>query len=293
MKSSRSLNPSGIAQTWLPIDFIHNLVNPELQEDPPNGEAIPLFEPSKPSTITDRQAGGLMNAETALEAAPWLPTEFTSARPEKQAPPWMPAIRYNTAANAAEIATQIINDARRQADEIIHQAEIQAKSIQEQSYQDGWNTSLDEIKHQMDAATTMIQETINWRDDLMTQSEPMVLELIRNIAQKLFGEGFQLDSATLQGTFNNILENARSLGNLRIYVNPDDSLLLGPYWRELQESITTHKVEIIPSNSISRGGCYVNGQWGSADGRIGTQLKAILETLIPEQDQIKKETEEE
>jgi len=76
------------------------------------------------------------------------------------------------------------------------------------------------------------------------------------------------------------------LGNLRIYVNPEDAGLLGPYWRELQESITTHKIEVVPSSSIARGGCYVNGQWGSADGRIETQLKAIIDTLEPEENDV-------
>ena len=86
--------------------------------------------------------------------AAWIPSELNLPKPEKQVPQWQPAIRYNTAANAAEIATQMINDARRQADEIIHQAEVQAKSICEQSYQDGWNSSLEEIKTHMETATT-------------------------------------------------------------------------------------------------------------------------------------------
>lgn len=290
MKSSRSLNPSSKVQSWLPSDLVQNLLNLGVEEETNRGEPRSLFEQTKPMTITDKHGGGLLGSETSLEAASWIPSEFNLPKPEKQAPQWQPAIRYNTAANAAEIATQMINDARRQADEIIHQAEIHAKQLAEQSYQDGWNSSLEEIKSHMETATTLIQEVVQWRDDLLTTSEPMVLEIVRAIAQKLFGEGFILDSATLQSTFTNILNNARSLGNLRIYVNPDDSLLLGPYWRELQESITTHKVEIIPSASIARGGCYVNGQWGSADGRIETQLKAIMDTLVPEDDNTPKES---
>lgn len=292
MKSSRNINPNGKVQTWLPTELIQNLTELGLNDGTSDGEPKPLYETKRPATIAEKPSGGLLLAEAALDAAAWTPNEFISPRPEKPSQPWQPAVRYNTAATATEVATQIINDARRQADEIIHQAEAQAKNIQEQSYQDGWNSAMGEIKHHIETATSLIQETINWRDSLLAQSEPMVLDLIRTIAQKLFGEGFILDASTLQETFNNILDNARSLGNLRIYVNPEDSLLLGPYWRELQESITTHKVEVIPSASISRGGCYVNGQWGSADGRIETQLKAIMETLIPENDQQTKDEEQ-
>jgi flagellar assembly protein FliH len=285
MKSSRSLNPPQQVQSWLPTDFMKNLAHLGAVESEPSGEAKPLFSPAKPGLISDHSNGSLLKAEAGPDVALWMPTEFSQPRPEKPAQTFQPVIRYNTAANATEVATQIILDAKKQAEEFMRLAELQAKSLHEQAYQQGLQEGMDEIHFQIDASKKLVEETIHWRDEMMAQSEPMVLDFIRAISQKLFGEGFVLDPAMLQATFNNILENARSLGNLRIYVNPEDSLLLGPYWRELQESITAHKVEVIPSSSISRGGCYVNGQWGSADGRIETQLKAIMDTLVPDQDQ--------
>jgi flagellar assembly protein FliH len=284
MKSSRNLNPPDKVQSWMPTDFIHNLLNLAAPEGNAAGEPRPLFEKNTPTPITDRQSGGLLQAGLSAGLESWTPTEFNIPKPEKTAQAWQPVIRYNAAVSAAEVSTQMINDARRQADEILRQAEIQANSVREQAYQDGWNNSMQETQKNIETTQSLIQEAISWRDSLYTLSEPMVLDLVRSIAQKLFGDGFVVDSEILQATFNRILENARSLGNLRIYVNPEDSALLGPYWRELQESITSHKVEIIPSNSISRGGCYINGQWGSTDGRIESQLKNIIDTLAPEEE---------
>jgi flagellar assembly protein FliH len=289
MKSSRNLNPPNTVQSWMPTDFIHNLLNLATREENDTGEPRPLFEKNSPTPIADRQSGGMLQAELSRGLESWMPAELNIPRPEKTALAWQPVIRYNAAVSAAEVSTQMINDARRQADEIIRQAEMQANSIREQAYQDGWNNSVQETQKNIETTESLIQETIAWRDSLYSLSEPMVLDLVRSIAQKLFGEGFLLDPEILQANFNRILENARSLGNLRIYVNPEDSALLGPYWRELQESITSHKVEIIPSNSISRGGCYINGQWGSADGRIETQLKSIIDTLTPEEESLKVE----
>lgn len=283
MKSSANLHPSEKAQRWIPTDFVQKLLDPDLQ--PPaaeTSEPAPLFEDLAAQPVS---TGAYINRENARDIDAWLPTEFNLPRSEKQSQSWTPAMRYNTAATAAEVATQILNDARRQAEEMVRLAETEANSIREQAYQDGMTSAVGEMHQNIETTRVMIEETARWRDELMEQSEPIVLDIIRTIAQKLFGEGFVLDQPALQETFNRILENARSLGNLRIYVNPEDALLLGPYWRELQESITTHKVEIIPSQSISRGGCYVNGQWGSADGRIETQLRAIMETLVPEKEQ--------
>lgn len=283
MKSSANLHPSEKAQRWVPTDFAQKILDPDMPlPAAETGEPKPLFEELTAQPVT---TGSYINRDNARDIDAWMPTEFNMPLPERQSQSWTPAMRYNTAATAAEVATQILNDARRQAEEMVRLAEAEANTIREQAYQEGKNAAVEEMHQHIETTRVMIEETARWRDELMEQSEPIVLDIIRTIAQKLFGEGFALDQASLQETFNRILENARSLGNLRIYVNPDDALQLGPYWRELQESITTHKVEVIPSQSISRGGCYVNGQWGSADGRIETQLRAIMDTLVPEKDQ--------
>lgn len=282
MKLSRNLNPEGIVQNWLPTDLAQDLMELATGQKSGSGEASPLFGAPPPTINGEKSSGGVLKGDLDVQSAPWEPGHFGQDRLAKETSAWQPAVRYHTAANAADLATQLITDARRQADDIIRQAEQQAKSIQEQAYQDGWNTSMGELQGHFATAKSLVQETIAWRDELMSQSEPIILELVRNVAQKLFGEGFVLDSETLQSTFTRVLENARSLGNLRVYVNPDDATLLGPYWREYQESISSHQIEVIPSSSISRGGCYVNGQWGSADGRIETQLKALMETLTPQ-----------
>ncbi len=280
MKSSRSLNPNGTVQSWLPTDLVKNILDSATGKE--SNDPRPLFGSVQDGVIAEKSSGNLLKADVDVKPAAWMPGDFGAARVDHSNPKWQPAVRYNTPANAADAATQIILDARRQAEEIIRTAEDNAKSVQEQAYQDGWNTSMNELQAQFATAKSLVQELYAWREEVFTQSESMVLGLIKNIAQKLFGEGFTLDAATLQQTFTTVLDNARSLGNLRIYVNPEDATLLGPYWREYQESITNHQIEVIPSNSISRGGCYVNGQWGSADGRIETQLKAIMDTLTPE-----------
>lgn len=282
MKSSRSLNPEGHVQSWLPNDLKQNLIELATGQKSVTGEVSPLFGAPGASLHAEKSTGGIIKSDLDVTMTTWEPGHFGQDHVEKQTATWQPAVRYHTAANAADLATQLITDARRQAEEIIHQAEMQAKSIQEQAYQDGWNSSMSELHGHFATAKSLVEETVAWRNDLMAQSEPIILELVRQVAQKLFGEGYVLDSVSLQQTFTRVLENARTLGNLRVYVNPEDATLLGPYWREYQESVSSHQIEVIPSSSISRGGCYVNGQWGSADGRIETQLKALMETLTPQ-----------
>jgi flagellar biosynthesis/type III secretory pathway protein FliH len=287
MKSSPNLNPSGKdPRKWNPVDFLEHNSEPSLanvQGDSGN-QPVPLFTKLVQTNEKSSSLTRVIKEAQNIVTSDWQPGEITSAIPtvSDHKPGWQPSLKFATTTAPNDISRELIGAARREAEQIILTAQINAKGIQEQAYQDGWNSAMGEIKSHMDTASTLVQQLNEWRENLMSQSEQMILNLVSHIAQKMFGEGYVLDSETLQATFNKILENARSLGNLRIYVHPEDASNLGPYWRELQESITSHTIEIVPSGSIARGGCYVNGQWGSADGRIETQLKTILDTIDSE-----------
>jgi flagellar biosynthesis/type III secretory pathway protein FliH len=283
MKSSRNLNPLGkTPQAWIPVELSQSNMGINMKPaEKGDGKPVALFDIPSGPVGGNCTLPGVIKASRNVVLSEWLPGEFTSfpKTDTVNKPDWQASIKYPIPARPWDAAQELISDARTEAEQILRNAQQTAKGIQEQAYQDGWNSAMGEIKDRMVAATSLIQELSNWRDEMMSQSEQMILEIIRSIAQKMFGTGFELDRETLQVTFNRVLENARSLGNLRVYVNPEDASNLGPYWREFQESITSHTIEIIPSSSIARGGCYVNGQWGSADGRIETQVKAILDTF--------------
>jgi flagellar biosynthesis/type III secretory pathway protein FliH len=67
---------------------------------------------------------------------------------------------------------------------------------------------------------------------------------------------------------------------LRIYVHPEDALALPPHWAHQQATFSGQKIELIPSDIIKRGGCFIEGQYGSVDARIETQLQMTKDTLM-------------
>lgn len=286
MKSSHNINPIGKTfQTWIPVELDHHNtgVNTNIARTV-GGTSVPLFDTLDESNGGNAALPRVIKTDLNVNLTNWQPGDI-NLLPQTEIvskAEWQSAIKYELPVSPHDIAGQLIKDARLEAEQILRNAQQTAKGIQEQAYQDGWSSAMGEINDRMVAAASVVQELSTWRDNMLSQSEQMVLDIIRTIAQKMFGSGFELDRETLQVTLNKVLENARSLGNLRIYVNPEDASNLGPYWREFQESITSHTVEIVPSSSIVRGGCYVNGQWGSADGRIETQLKAIMDTFNDE-----------
>lgn len=290
MKSSPNLLRRGqnqfTAQPWSPDDLAYPL---PLQDYEAGAVVESIFNEASPEAADVSPAASQLNlikaAQTGRPIRSWRPTDFDLLfngvglpwRPEAAS---APAFRSNhPAQQAAEKATQILEEARAQAAAIIQQAQQKADEITLQAHRQGWATAEAETSAILQTAKAIIEQIQAWRDELLLQSEGIVIDLVKEIARALFSDGMKLDSEVLQQTFNRILENSRALGDLQIYVNPEDAQDLGPYWREFQISISGHQIQLISSPAIQRGGCFINGQWGSVDGRVETQLKAILDSL--------------
>jgi len=179
--------------------------------------------------------------------------------------------------NPRKIADQIVLDAKKQADEILNSANVNIERRGQEAYNKGLETAKAEMRESLQAAASVISVAREWRIDMMNQAEPMIMDLVKKMAQKMFGDGVELDNTALQQHFASVMESARSLGDLRVYMNPSDAILLGPDWREYQASMLGNKVEIVSNESIKKGGCYIQGEWGTADALVETQLAAILD----------------
>ncbi|MBN1536743.1 MAG: hypothetical protein JW908_08435 [Anaerolineales bacterium] len=181
---------------------------------------------------------------------------------------------------ANSMAEEIVSKAEKQASEIIQQAESQATQLTHQAYQDGLAAANAEISDLLKTARAIAEEVDAWRENTLAKGEMMMLRLVIEIAQSLFGEGLPLDPDTLGNAFSRALAQAKTLGDLRIYVHPEDAVALTPHWAQQQETFSGQKIELIPSEIIKRGGCFIEGQYGNVDARIETQLKMTKDTLL-------------
>ncbi len=179
-------------------------------------------------------------------------------------------------------AAALLAEAEVQAEALLRQAREDAEQFRQQAYLTGRAQAESELRDLIETVKTIVQDIQAWRERLFSQSESFVLEMVAAIARALFTEGFVLDAETLQQTYNRVLEHSQALGDLRIYVNPEDAQLLDPYWKEAQATLRDQQIKLIPSDAIRRGGCYVEGQYGSVDGRIEVRLERLLSSLLSE-----------
>lgn len=266
-------NLSGL-QEWTPVEFEQDqLFSNELIYT----SALTFFG-IKPGE-TKEQTKNLVKADKGeVVFQTWQPGEMNQAKTQTSeedlaTTSWAPFLEQP---NPRKIADQIILDAKAQAEEIINNANAMAEQLKQEAFVKGSESAKAEMHESLQAAASVINVAREWRLDMMSQAEPMIMDLVKKMAQKMFGDGVELDNAALQQHFASVLESARSLGDLRVYMNPEDARLLGPDWREYQASMLGNKVEIASNDSIKRGGCYIQGEWGTADALVETQLSAIL-----------------
>lgn len=284
-------------QAWEPFDLN---VPADSEQEVQVEEILALFcGPRRVQTT----GGVLYPASLEPQVAVWTPEELIQVPPFEpvawepgveeaghltlEEPPPLPFASEADAQNeilemlaqARSRAEEIILQAEQSADELLAQAQAEIQRAVEDGYREGQERALAEARSAIEAARATVEEVNQWRAQMLAQSESLVLELVRQIARSMFGNGLELDSHLLQANLERAMENARSLGDLILYLNPADSEKLEAAWRETQELRTGNRIQIIPSAGIKPGGCYIQGVMGSVDARVETQLNAVLKVF--------------
>lgn len=311
MKSSRRASPNISASVWNPPDLEESLA------ETPHGiqreQVLAIFQREDAGAVDPRSG----SAKTALHQkdagagfAAWQPGlleeqaqvpcldewSFVDIAQTVDAPAWKPQVESSTAAarqertaTESELAAlmertrlqagEIILNAQAEADDILLQAQTEIDELKREAHQQGLAQAQAEIGSALGAVQKLVGEVEAWRNELTSQGEHILVAMLKDISRSMFGDGVKLDAQLLHANLDRIMENAHGLGDLKVFLNPDDAKLLDTSWKEQQMLVVGEQVRVIPSANITRGGCLVKGNLGTVDGRVETQLDAILNTF--------------
>lgn len=295
-------------RAWTPPELGDDVPKPRSEPVNKREQALAIFQKEastvKPVVHTSRdgekfsawQPAALDSnlAHFAVDAAAWTFLDVRKALspipPKSAKRDLSPIISQREILRSESEVTSVLEQARRQADEIILAAQREAdeallqveSEIEAQknlARQQGRDEARAELGQALEAARKMVAEVEAWQAELAAQGETILVEMLKDIARKMFGEGVKLDPETLHAHLTQVMDNARGLGVLKIFLNPNDARLLDPAWGEQQMLSLGEQVKIVPSGNILRGGCLVKGNVGTVDARVETQLEAILKSL--------------
>lgn len=233
--------------------------------------------------------GSLVKDVPASRLSSWVPSEMSVAtmRPHRGGvfePLFEPEVEPTEPPGPTpeEQAERLIEEARLQAQGILAEAEQEAERLRRDAYEAGKGEAEVEMATLVKSVRLLLDQTREYRDRVLAQSEEAVIGMVKEIAASLFGEGMVLDETVLRDMFAHVLASAAPLGDLRVFVSPLDAPRLEALLADQAFSTHGQRVQIIPSETVKPGGCLVEGQQGMVDARVETKLDAVMQMLSEE-----------
>ena len=123
-----------------------------------------------------------------------------------------------------------------------------------------------------------LEEVAGLRDRIIKATEKDLVELSIEIAKKLVHREIKIDGEIIATLVRVALERLTVKSGIRVVVNPLDSQVLR---EELKDLIGEEgSIELKTDDSLKRGDCLVESEYGSIDARISEQFKEIEEGLL-------------
>lgn len=192
-------------------------------------------------------------------------------------------------AQVNEQAESIIADANRQAEAIMSEASANAERIMEDARQDGYAKGQEEGYEYGLSKVQAMEEEINIRksqleadyEQRISDLEPRFVELMTDIYSHVFNVDLSDKSELVLYLLKDAIRNIDGTHYYFIHVSKDDYEFVVQNKDELTAGLPgSCTVEIIEDISLSKGGCFIEGESGIFDCSLGTQLQLLKKELM-------------
>lgn len=177
---------------------------------------------------------------------------------------------------ASDEAKRIIDEARAEAAGIIASSEAAREASRREGRTEGYETGM----------AQWIGECRKVRDalrELVDGSKPELIRLALRVAEKILRQKIEASPDSIVPMIEDALKSVRAQQQSRIImrVHPDDIATLESRkqrWIEKYPSISS--LEVLPEETLKRGGCRLETDFGMVDATLETQLRVIERHLL-------------
>jgi type III secretion protein L len=195
------------------------------------------------------------------------------AAPSASHAPRRRAVVKRAVAESRAEARRILAEANREAEDLRERAVAEARELREAAYQEGLETALAELNQ-------ALLEAHERRDAALAGAERDLLRLAVKLAEKIIGREIERDDAALADIVSAALRHARQQESLTVRVNPADLPLVQAHRERLDPSGRARFIDLVPDPRVGRGGCVIEGESGTVDARLDTQLRVLERALL-------------
>lgn len=171
-------------------------------------------------------------------------------------------------------ARRLIEKANAIAAATLANAQSQRESIFQEARASG-------VKEGLSQWNELIAEALRAKEQYLADCENDLLRLAVKIAGKIIGEQLRLQPETIASIVREALKSAPRERRLVIQVSPSDAPAVNSHLRKLLEnSFQPPEIEVVPTDSVSPGGCVIVSELGRVDAQLELQLEAMERVLL-------------
>jgi flagellar assembly protein FliH len=172
----------------------------------------------------------------------------------------------------ARIVRAEVWDARQQAQQILDAAKTGAVAIKAAAVAEGRADGYAEVAQ-------LLLKAHRTFDSALAAAEQDLIRLAVTSAERIVHEELKLDPGHIRAIVTEALQRVRQAKQLRVFVHPEDKLLLQSSQSVGEPLVLLDQVSLLEDAELSRGSCVVSSEWGEIDARIETRLDLIREAL--------------
>ncbi len=219
---------------------------------------------------------------TGEERAPKKPTSAPKNNPHYEHVPEEPT------------PADLLAEARRQAEEIVGEAERRAEEIRERAREqgrtEGFESATKTTEKHLEASSQMLAsftDQMKARESELIQTlTPKLANLATDLARKIIHREIEGDSSVVTSQAEEAISKILEREKLIIRVNPSDEELMKYHKEALGRMFDgIDKIEVIGDANVERGGCIVETNLIKVDAQPGSQLEFARKTLMTEAEQ--------
>lgn len=191
--------------------------------------------------------------------------------------------------NAEDEAAALTAEAKQTAEEMTAKVEMDVAEIRKKAEEEGYEKGREvgyaegeaEVERLVEQLHSIIDKTIEKRNEIIDESETQVINLVIMIARKVVKV---ISENQKNVVINNVIQALRKLksrGEVLIKVNLADVELTSEHIKDFMRMVENiRSVTVVEDSTVDRGGCIIETDFGEIDARISSQLHEIEEKIL-------------
>ncbi len=175
--------------------------------------------------------------------------------------------------DARAVAERVVGEATEKADAIVEAARAQAEALYAEAVEAGRRAG-------QAKAVALFTRARAAEAESLARAERDVAALARQMAQKILGRELALRPEAVVDIAAEVLRDARRARQIVLRIHPEDQAALDAGSAVLAAAVGKSGIlQLRPDNAVARGGCIVESDLGTIDGRLDEQLDALERAL--------------